>query len=88
MKPLDDAARDLPGFKWADDRVGQRHKLGGEPDFMQQENWPKCRKCNSLMTFHGQLDSINDDFCIADCGIIYIFICFDCNESTSIIQSH
>ncbi len=32
------------------------------------------------MTFYGQLDSLNDDYIIADCGLIATFICFDCNE--------
>ncbi len=32
------------------------------------------------MSFYGQLDSINDDICIADAGLISVFICFKCNE--------
>ena len=28
------------------------------------------------MTYYAQLDSINDEFCIADCGMIYVFVCF------------
>ena len=88
MKPLDNAAKDLPGFKWTDRLIDKRHKLGGEPDFIQKEDWPMCPECGLQMTFYGQLDSINDDFCIADCGIIYIFLCFDCNKAISIIQSY
>jgi hypothetical protein len=30
------------------------------------------------MTFYGQLDSISDEFILADCGLVYIFVCFDC----------
>ena len=40
------------------------------------------------MTFYGQLDSINDDFCLADCGLIYVFVCLDCNTVHSLIQSY
>jgi len=32
------------------------------------------------MTFYAQLDSINDDIMIADVAMIYVFVCFDCNE--------
>jgi len=39
------------------------------------------------MTFYGQLDSVNDDICIADCGMVYIFMCFDCYQAISIVKS-
>jgi len=39
------------------------------------------------MTFYAQLDSISDEICIADCGMIYVFVCFGCYQSTSIVQS-
>ncbi|WP_444897808.1 hypothetical protein [Microbulbifer sp. SSSA005] len=87
-KALNDEAKSLPGFKWADDEVGSRHKLGGEPDFIQGEDIPVCEDCGEQMSFYGQLDSINDDYCIADCGMIYTFLCFDCNTVKSIIQSN
>ncbi len=87
-EPMDEEAQTLPKFKWAPDGVGTRHQLGGTPEFIQQENWPKCSSCSKIMTFYAQLDSINDEFQIADCGMIYVFICFDCNETTSIIQSY
>jgi hypothetical protein len=87
-EPLTEEAKNLPKFKWADDEIGTRHQLGGEPKFIQQEDYPFCSDCEKQMTFYGQLDSINDDFCIADCGMIYVFICFDCNTTESIIQSY
>ena len=86
-EPLNDEARNLPGFKWAPDKVGTRHQLGGEPSFIQEADHPACPSCNSLMTFYAQIDSINDDFLIADCGMIYTFLCFNCNELKSFIQS-
>lgn len=87
-EPMDGEAKKLPRFKWAPSEVGTRHQLGGTPKFIQKENWPKCYSCSEIMSFYGQLDSINDDFQIADCGMIYVFLCFDCNETISIIQSY
>lgn len=87
-KPLNEQAKSLPKFKWAGDEIGTRHKLGGEPDFLQEDNIPICKDCGEKMSFYGQLDSINDDYCIADCGMIYTFICFDCITVKSFIQSY
>jgi len=39
------------------------------------------------MTFYGQLDSINDEFILADCGLVYVFVCFDCFSAQAFIQS-
>lgn len=86
-QPLNDEAASLPPFKWAASGVGKRHKLGGEPEFMQPPSWPDCPGCGSKMSFYGQLDSINDEFCIADAGMIYVFLCFDCYKSVSVVQS-
>jgi len=33
-------------------------------------------------------DCLNDEYCIGDCGMVYIFICFDCLETKAIIQSY
>ena len=87
-KALNNEAMNLKKFKWADDEIGTRHKLGGEPDFIQGEDVPICEDCGHKMSFYGQLDSINDEFCIADCGMIYVFFCFDCNSTKSIVQSN
>jgi len=87
-EPLNEEAKKLPKFKWAGDEIGTRHQLGGTPQFIQQEDFPFCPECEDQMTFYGQLDSINDDYCIADCGMIYVFVCLDCNETKSIIQSY
>ena len=87
-EPQDEEASALPKFKWAPKEIGTRHQLGGEPQFLQRESWPNCSACRKSMTFYGQLDSINDDICIADCGMIYVFVCFGCFETTSIIHSN
>jgi len=87
-KPMNTEAKELPKFKWAPDAIGARHQLGGEPAFIQGQDWPHCASCSEIMSFYAQLDSINDEFQIADCGMLYVFICFDCNETKSIIQSY
>jgi hypothetical protein len=87
-EPQSDEARHLPKFKWAAGDIGNRHRLGGKPDFLQNEQWPNCPNGHGKMTFYGQLDSINDEICIADCGLIYVFICFDCYAAISIVQSN
>ena len=39
------------------------------------------------MTFYGQLDSINDEFVIADVGVVLVFLCFDCFEAAAQVAS-
>lgn len=86
--PLTEEAAELPGFKWASPEVGRRHQLGGDPSFIQPAEHPACPDCDQSMTFYGQLDSINDEFVLADAGIVYVFVCFECFATTSFIQSH
>ena len=38
------------------------------------------------MTFYGQLDSISDEIVLADVGLVFVFVCFDCGEATAFIQ--
>jgi len=40
------------------------------------------------MTFYGQLDSLNDDFCIPDVGLVYVLVCFECIEAKALIDSY
>ena len=85
-KPATPEAKDAIGYKY-NDEAGTRHKLGGTPDFIQNDEWPQC-SCGSKMTFYGQLDSIGSDYDLCDCGIIYVFVCFDCYETKSILQGY
>jgi hypothetical protein len=39
------------------------------------------------MTFYGQLDSINDEFVLADVGLVFVFVCFDCFTSMSVVPT-
>jgi hypothetical protein len=86
-EPLDEEAAALPPFKWADPEVGTRHQLGGSPTFLQGAERPTCSDCAALMSFYGQLDSLNDEFILADCGLVYVFVCFDCFSAKAFIQS-
>jgi len=85
--PTSDEARSAIGFKWASEGVGLRHKLGGEPDWLQEGTVPTCPSCFATMSFYAQLDSIGDAFTLADCGMVYVFVCFDCFTTSSILQS-
>lgn len=86
-EPLTEEAAELLPFKWADRDIGTRHRLGGEPSFVQAADYPACSNCDETMTFYGQLDSINDEYTLADVGLVFVFVCFDCFTSTSFIQS-
>jgi hypothetical protein len=75
------------GYQW-NEKAGRRHKPGGKPNFTQGQQWPVCSHCQEQMTFYGQLDSIGDKYDLADCGLIYVFVCFDCFETKSMLQSY
>ena len=85
--PETSEAKEAVGFQWAGDPIGKRHRIGGEPDWIQYEEVPSC-SCEGKMTFYGQLDSLGDKVCLGDCGMIYVFVCLDCLETKSVFQSH
>jgi len=87
-KALTEEAAALAPFQFAGPEIGTRHQLGGQPSFIQPAEFPCCPACGKTMTFYGQLDSINDDYVLADVGLVFVFVCFDCFESTSFIQSY
>jgi hypothetical protein len=87
MTPDSENAKSILGFKH-NKSFFSKHKLGGEPDFIQDEEWPECHSCHQKMSFYGQLDSVGDDMTIADCGMIYVFLCFDCYEAKAIVHSY
>jgi len=84
------------------DRLGVRSKLGGKPNWVQQPEVPKCPDCKQAMTFIAQIDSIEHDephnpnavgsasgqqqFMFGDVGMIYVFMCFWCMETRSVVQ--
>jgi hypothetical protein len=76
------------GFEWAPADVGHRHQLGGSPTWLQGDETPACPECGAKMSFYGQLDSVNDDFVLADCGLVYVFVCFADFRASAVVQSH
>jgi hypothetical protein len=84
--PTTAEAEQAAGFAWAAPEVGTRHRIGGEPDELPGFNTPRC-SCGNPMTFYGQLDSIGDDFALADVGVVQVFVCFDCFEAAAQITS-
>lgn len=79
-------AKKVLGHKWASPDIGHRHKLGGKPDWIQGDESPTCPTCFQEMTFYAQLDSIGDDLHLGDCGLIYVFVCFNCSSVSSVFQ--
>jgi uncharacterized protein YwqG len=80
-------AKDAVGFKWAGHPIGNRHQIGGEPDWIQGDEKVFC-SCNKRMSFYAQIDSLGDKYSLGDCGMVYVFVCFDCLESKSIVQCY
>lgn len=84
--PETQEAREAVGFAYADPEVGKRHRIGGEPQWIRSDETPSCG-CGKKMRFYAQLDSVGDRFCLADCALIYVFVCWDCFETKSSLQS-
>ena len=82
----DEEMKKAIGDDWKE-LMGIRHKIGGKPDFIQNEDWPYCR-CGEKMTFYGQLDSLGGEYDLADCGMIYVFVCYDCFETKSLLHCY
>lgn len=77
----------LSGFAHAAADVGHRHRLGGEPTWLQGDETPRCPECGQRMTFYAQLDSVGDEIALADVGMIFVFVCFDDFATRSVLQS-
>ena len=87
LAPETPEAEAVIGFALAGDEMGKRSKIGGEPDWIQGSTTPVC-SCSKVMSFYGQLDSVGDAVCLADCGMVFVFVCFDCFTTSSVIQSY
>ena len=79
------------------EQLGLRSKLGGIPDWDQDDETPICPRCKKKMCFIAQIDSFENtkeynphplfqDYMFGDVGMIYVFLCYDCMETKSIVQ--
>lgn len=75
--PESEEAEKAVGYEW-NMEAGKRHFLGGSPDNVRKEEFPDCDECNEKMTFYSQIDSIGDDYDLADCMVIHTYVCFSC----------
>ena len=74
--------------------LGKRSKFGGIPDWIQNDETPKCDCCRKKMEFIAQLDSFDYtgfaqksvEYMFGDVGMIYVFFCKNCGFSKSIFQ--
>lgn len=64
--------------------VESLHKIGGEPDWIQDDETPEC--CGQRAVFYGQLGSLDKKHDLIDNGLIYVFLCRKCHKSHSIFQ--
>lgn len=93
------ADTDRRGQKTARASLGNRTKLGGSPDWIQNNATPFCAGCKKPMTFVAQIDSISaaenelgrvlserNSYMFSDVGMIYVFWCSKCNETQSVLQ--
>lgn len=86
QEPLDGEAKELMAH-W-ENPAEAKHQLGGTPTFINSEHYPKCRGCGEEMTFYAQLDSAFQKEELADSGMIYLFVCFDCCETEAYLDSY
>jgi hypothetical protein len=86
MDPQTEEARAFIGFKWSSGSGGN-HKIGGTPDWIQGDATPGCPHCDTAMAFIAQIDSVGDGLCFSDCGMIYLFMCRNCGEITTVLES-
>ena len=90
LQPLTDEAQALllrPSY--VDPAVGARHRLGGAPDLPREVDWPTCPQGDGAMSFYAQLDGVPaaTAFDLADAGLIFVFVCFDCFEVQALLHS-
>ncbi len=86
QEPLDSEGREF--LECCGGAAEAKHQLGGTPAFINTEYYPKCQGCGEEMTFYAQLDSSFQREDLADSGMIYVFVCFDCCETEAYLDSY
>jgi hypothetical protein len=75
--PETDEEKSTIGYKW-NKIAGTRHFLGGKPEEVSADDYPNCDDCKKKMTFYAQIDSIGENYDLADCMVIHNYVCFSC----------
>lgn len=78
------------------DLPGDFVKVGGSPDWIQDEDFPICGKCDGTMVLFAQFKSLPASkehpqlsaYVFDDMGNLYLFTCPDCGTYESKLQSH
>ena len=77
------------------ENLGKRSKMGGVPDWIQENEIPVCPYCKNTMEFVCQIDSIDygkkgneKEFMFGDVGMLYNFFCFNCCKVDVVFQCY
>jgi hypothetical protein len=90
-------ARTPKRWKWQNDALSNNrenlHRVGGEPSWIQNADYPKCPECNKQMMFLMQLASDlpatdGSEWIWGDSGICYTFWCDRCKVSGHLWQCY
>jgi hypothetical protein len=62
---------------------------GGAQDLPREVDWPSCPQGDGAMSFYAQLDGVPavTEFDLADEGLIFVFVCFDCFKVQALIHT-
>lgn len=86
MEPETSKAKALVDGTFGCQAAGDRHKLGGKPDWLQDDETPDCPECEEPMDFYGQLDNLGSVEGLKDGGMIYVFLCRECYVTEAVLQ--
>ncbi|RYE90905.1 MAG: hypothetical protein EOO37_01785 [Cytophagaceae bacterium] len=82
--PETEEAKAAIGYKW-NSIAGTRHKLGGAAVGNRVEI-PAYIECKQPMICYATIDSIGEDYDLADCCVINVFVCLNCLTTQSEIN--
>lgn len=88
MVPETSKAKALVTGTFGHEEAGTQHKLGGKPDWIQEDETPECSECEEPMEFYGQLDHLGSVEGLNDNGMIYVFVCRECYTTEAVLQFH
>jgi uncharacterized protein YwqG len=77
------------------ENLGKKSKMGGKPEWIQNDETPICTDCKKKMEFICQIDSIDygkekdeKEYMFGDVGMLYNFFCFECHDAKVIFQEY